>query len=82
MPAKSLPAWTVVDLGAEGSAIVKLNKVLPPALSAEEQRETQSQFGPIWGRAEADAYYRALQREYKVQYLNDGKKVTDENPFK
>ncbi|MFN4265471.1 MAG: peptidylprolyl isomerase [Aquabacterium sp.] len=77
MPAKSLPAWTVVDLGAEGSAIVKLNKVLPPALSAEEQRETQSQFGPIWGRAEADAYYRALQREYKVQYLNDGKKVTD-----
>lgn len=73
----TLPAWTVVDLGAEGSAIVKVNKVLPPNLAPAELRETETQFGPIWGRAEADAYYRALQREYKVQYLNEGKKVTE-----
>ena len=77
LPADSLPAWTVVDMGAEGSAIVKVSKVLPPSLAPAELRETEAQFGPIWGRAEADAYYRALQREYKVQYLNEGKKVTD-----
>ena len=75
--ADKLPAWTVVDLGAEGSAVIRVNKVLPPSLSAAEQRETEAQFGPIWGGAEADAYYRALQREYKVQYLNEGKKVTE-----
>lgn len=74
---ETLPAWTVVDLGAEGSAIIKVNKVLPHNLAPAELRETETQFGPIWGRAEADAYYRALQREYKVQYLNDGKKVTE-----
>ena len=73
----TLPAWTVVDLGAEGSAIIKVNKVLPHNLAPAELRETETQFGPIWGRAEADAYYRALLREYKVQYLNEGKKVTE-----
>ncbi|MGE5453236.1 MAG: peptidylprolyl isomerase [Acidobacteriota bacterium] len=77
LPTDTLPAWTVVDLGAEGSAIVKVNKVLPHNLAPAELRETETQFGPIWGRAEADAYYRALQREYKVQYLNEGKKVTE-----
>lgn len=77
LPADALPAWGVVDLGAEGSAVVKVNKVLPHNLAPAELRETETQFGPIWGRAEADAYYRALQREYKVQYVNDGKKVTD-----
>ncbi|MDE1998905.1 MAG: peptidyl-prolyl cis-trans isomerase, partial [Burkholderiales bacterium] len=77
MPADKLPSWQVIDLGAEGSAVVKLLKVLPPNLAPAEVREAQEQFGPIWGRAEADAYYRALQREYKVQYLNDGKKVMD-----
>ncbi len=77
LPADKLPAWTVVDLGAEGSAVLRLNKVAQPNLLPAEQRETEAQFGPIWGRAEADAYYRALQREYKVQYLNEGKKVTE-----
>ena len=58
-------------------AVLRLNKVAQPNLLPAEQRETEAQFGPIWGRAEADAYYRALQREYKVQYLNEGKKVTE-----
>lgn len=77
VPDTQLPAWTVVDLGAEGSALIKVNKVLPLDISAQELKETQSQFGAYWGRAEADAYYRALKRQYKVEYVNEGKKVMD-----
>ena len=35
----------------------------------------QAQFSGYWARAEADAYYRALKREYKAEYLNEGKNV-------
>lgn len=77
LPANSLPAWSVVDLGADGVAVLKVNKVLPLEVSPQELRETQTQFGAYWARAEADAYYRALSREHKVRYFNDGKKVMD-----
>ncbi|MDO9236078.1 MAG: SurA N-terminal domain-containing protein [Aquabacterium sp.] len=74
---KQMPAWTVVDLGAEGTALVKVNKVLPLQMSPQELTETQNQFGGYWGKAEADAYYRALKRQYKVEYVNEGKAVTE-----
>jgi peptidyl-prolyl cis-trans isomerase D len=80
VPANQLPGWSVVDLGAEGAALVKVNKVLPLKLSDQEIKETQNQFGGYWGRAEADAYYRSLKRKYKVQFLNEGKKVMDPSP--
>lgn len=75
VPEKQLPAFTLVDLGADGVAVLKVNKVLPLEISAQELKETQNQFGSYWGRAEADAYYQALKRKYKVEYLNEGKKV-------
>lgn len=77
IPEKQLPAWKVVDLGAEGVALMKVNKVLPIQISGQELKETESQFGNYWGKAEADAYYRALKRQYKVEFLNDGKKVME-----
>ena len=77
IPEKQLPAWSVVDLGAEGVALVKVNKVLPLQISPQELSETEGQFGSYWGKAEADAYYRALKQKYKVEYLNEGKTVTD-----
>ncbi len=77
VPANQLPGWSVVDLGAEGVALIKVNKVLPLTISEQEIKETQNQFGGYWGRAEADAYYRALKRQYKVEFLNEGKKVMD-----
>ncbi len=77
IPEKQLPAWAVVDLGAEGVALLKVNKVVPTQISDQELSEAQSQYGSYWGRAEADAYYRALKRQYKVQYFNDGKKIMD-----
>lgn len=78
VPANQLPGWSVVDLGAEGVALIKVNKVLPLAISEQELKETQNQFGSYWGRAEADAYYRALKRQYKVEFLNEGKKVMEQ----
>ena len=80
VPAAQLPGWSVVDLGAEGVALVKVNKVLPLQISEQELKETQNQFGGYWGRAEADAYYRALKRQFKVEFLNEGKKVMEKSP--
>lgn len=77
VPVDKLPGWTVVDLGAEGVALIRVNKVLAPSISAEELKEAQNQFGGYWGRAEADAYYRALKRQQKVEFLNEGKKVME-----
>lgn len=77
IPEKQLPAWTVVDLGPEGVALLKVNKVLPMQISEQELGEAQSQYGGYWGKAEADAYYRALKRQYKVQFVNEGKKIMD-----
>jgi peptidyl-prolyl cis-trans isomerase D len=65
-PEKQLPAWQVVDIGAEGFALIKVNKVLPVQISPEEEQETRRQFGSYWAKAEADAYMRALKREYKL----------------
>ncbi|AWI53164.1 peptidylprolyl isomerase [Aquabacterium olei] len=77
VPESQLPAWKVVDLGADGVALLKVIKAVPPQVSPQELQETEAQFGNYWGRAEADAYYRALKRQYKVEYLNEGKKVMD-----
>ena len=77
VPEAQLPAWTVVSLGDEGVALLKVNKVVPLEVKPEELKEMQAQFGGYWARAEADAYYRALKREYKVEYLNEGKSVVE-----
>ncbi|MDX9842664.1 MAG: SurA N-terminal domain-containing protein [Aquabacterium sp.] len=77
VPEKQLPAWTVVSLGDEGVALLKVNKVVPLEVKPEELKEMQAQFSGYWARAEADAYYRALKREYKVEYLNEGKTVVE-----
>jgi peptidyl-prolyl cis-trans isomerase D len=68
VPEKDLPAWKVVELGAEGSALIKVNKILSPVMSPEELQETQRQFGAFIGKAEAAAYAEALKREYKLSY--------------
>ena len=54
-----------------------VNKVVPLEVKPEELKEMQAQFSGYWARAEADAYYRALKREYKVEYLNEGKSVVE-----
>lgn len=66
-PAK-LPALVGVDLGAEGYAVVQVNKVLPrEAPAALQAQQEQQQYGRAWGMAEALAYYETLKQRFKVE---------------
>ena len=64
----SLPVWVGVDLGAQGYAVARVNKVLqrtpPPEAIAEQERGQMSRW--IAG-AEWDAYYELLKTRFKVQ---------------
>jgi peptidyl-prolyl cis-trans isomerase D len=66
----ALPAFMGVDLGSEGYAVVKVNKVLaretPPDDVAKQDR---AQYAQAWGSAENIAYYNLLKERLKVQIL-------------
>ncbi len=67
---KSLPAWVGVPIGAEGYAVVKVEKVLP-----RQPREAQAlgqevqQYSQWWATAESLAYYEALKERFKAKIL-------------
>lgn len=66
-PAK-LPALVGVDLGAEGYAVVKVNKLLPRDTVAPQQAQQEAgQYTRAWGTAEAMAYYEVLKNRFKAQ---------------
>jgi len=68
--AKTLPAWTGVDLGAQGYAVVKVEKVLPrEAVDAQRQAQEVAQYGQWWAAAEGQAYYEALKARLKARIL-------------
>jgi peptidyl-prolyl cis-trans isomerase D len=64
----ALPAWLGRDLGAQGYAVVRVNKVLPrnapPAEVAEQER---GQMARWLAGAEWEAYYEGLKKRFKVQ---------------
>ena len=65
----ALPTWVGVDLGQQGYAVVRVNKVLPrvPAAvdAADQERKQYAQWLAL---AESDAYYSALKHRFKVQF--------------
>jgi peptidyl-prolyl cis-trans isomerase D len=64
----ALPAFTGVDLGDQGYAVVKVNKVLPretPAAAAALQE--RQQYAQSLASAENLAYYNLLKERFKVQ---------------
>jgi peptidyl-prolyl cis-trans isomerase D len=66
-PAK-LPALVGVDLGPEGYAIVKVNKVLPrTAPPAQQAQQELQQYTQAWVRDEALAYYNVLKARFKAE---------------
>ncbi|MDB5955762.1 SurA N-terminal domain-containing protein [Ramlibacter sp.] len=68
-PAK-LPALVGVDLGADGYAVVKVNKVLARETPKLEQlRQEVGQYTRAWSTAESMAYYEILKDRFKVQIL-------------
>jgi peptidyl-prolyl cis-trans isomerase D len=63
-----LPALVGVDLGADGYAVVQVDKVLPrdtppPAQAQQEQQQYQR----AWAMAETAAFYDALKERFNVQ---------------
>lgn len=65
---KQLPAWAGVDLGDQGYAIVKVEKVLPRAAPSAQNQEVQ-QYAQWWNTAEAQAHYELLKKRFKVKML-------------
>lgn len=66
--AAALPAWTGVDLGRQGYAVVKVNKILPrtprPDPVASQERQ---QIGRAIAATESQAYYDLLKERFKAQ---------------
>jgi peptidyl-prolyl cis-trans isomerase D len=68
-PAK-LPVVTGVDLGAQGYAVVRVTKVLPPEADNKElMAQAQQQFTQLWGTAETLAYLAHLKTMLKAEIL-------------
>lgn len=66
-PAK-LPALVGVDLGAEGYAVVKVNRVVARTAPAPQQaQQEREQYTRAWAAAESAAYYAMLKERFKVQ---------------
>lgn len=65
-PADKLPSWQVVDVPGQGSVLVKVNKVLPADMSAEQVKYASGEFAQLWAAAEGQAYFNALKSRYKV----------------
>ncbi len=63
-----LPAFSGVDLGAQGYAIVKVVKVMqrdPPQEAAA--RQERNQYAQWWASAESLAYYNVLKDRFKAE---------------
>lgn len=68
-PAK-MPALVGVDLGAQGYAVIRVNKILPrPIANAQQSEQSREQFSRLWGQAESQAYLANLKTQFKVEML-------------
>jgi peptidyl-prolyl cis-trans isomerase D len=67
-----------VELGAEGYAVVRVNKIVPrEAQPAEQARQTQQQFAQLRSQAEVQAYLAALKKEFKAEILVSARKSAE-----
>ena len=63
-----LPAWTGVDLGSVGYAVVKINRVIPrDTPDAQRAQQERQQYVQWLATAEGAAYYEVLKQRFKVQ---------------
>ncbi len=63
----TLPAVVGVDLGVQGYAVARVNKVLGRDPVAGDAAKAQSQYAQAWADAESQAYYDALKTRFKVE---------------
>jgi peptidyl-prolyl cis-trans isomerase D len=74
-----LPAWVGVDLGSQGYAVVRINKVMERNAPAEAQaKQERAQYAQWVASAENQAYYAVLKGRYKAQ-INVPKPVNGTN---
>ena len=66
-PTATLPAYLGVELGDQGYAVVKIDKVLGRDPVTADATRAQSQYAQAWGDAESQAYYNALKARFKVE---------------
>ena len=65
--AGKLPAVLGKAMPGQGYAVALVEAVLPRALEPQQDQVLAQQYGQAWARAEAEAYYQALKRRYKVE---------------
>ena len=64
-----LPVVSGVDLGAQGYAVIRVTKVLPPEDNKDLMKQAQQQFTQLWGSAETLAYLAELKTLLKAEIL-------------
>lgn len=65
---RTLPAWVGVDLGKDGYAVIKVEKIVPRDASAAQNRDRErDQYAQWWASAEGLSYYRLLKEKYKAE---------------
>ncbi len=68
--ASVLPALVGVDLGPQGYAVVRVNKVVSRAAPSEAiAGQGRVQYGQWWASAENQAYYDSLKDRFKVKIM-------------
>jgi peptidyl-prolyl cis-trans isomerase D len=66
--ATSLPVFVGVDLGPQGYAVVKINKVMSRGVAvAESLKQDRAQYAQWWNAAESQAYYGFLKDQFKAE---------------
>jgi peptidyl-prolyl cis-trans isomerase D len=64
----AMPVLVGVDLGAQGFALVRVNKVVArEEPNAQQQAQSREQFARLLGNAEASAYLSHLKSQFKVE---------------
>jgi peptidyl-prolyl cis-trans isomerase D len=66
--ATKLPAMVGVDLGAQGYAVLRVNKVLERDIKGANITQDRQQVTTWWTNAEATAYYEALKSRFKAEF--------------
>lgn len=64
--AAKLPVNIGVDLDGQGYLVVRIDKVLPPDVPAQQAVALKTQFTQTVAQAEAQAYYEALKARFKA----------------
>lgn len=68
--ASALPVFVGVDLGAQGYAVVRVNKIIPrPTPTEAAAKQDRAQYAQWWTAAENQAYYGVLKEGFKVEIM-------------